>query len=896
MDTISAAGLGTIREALSQLRATLETSPLGAELIDSQGRVIFANQAYFRIFRSPPQRADGMPWIKRYPGDCRLAAEEQWLNAKLGRPVGGVQIEHRQDGVPRRIRFHMDRLKLPDFPPLWIRYSEDLSEAKVDKPNQVERESEVFGFLADQLPILVWRTDTNHHCDYVNSYWHEFTGATPQSHLGWGWMDFLHPEDRQTLKSAIESGSQEDLDYRLRRHDGVYRWFTDRSRPITNERGETTGYIGVCLDVTESVEQRETSRRRKRQLLAMVHHCPGVAIQWFDRSGTIQLWNGAAEQLFGFTAEEAIGRTFGELIHTPEEFQQLLQTLSHIEKTGQAVGPAEYHFQRRDGTRGTCLSTIFLIPSEVEEPTFCCMDVDITERKRTELALQESESKFRTLAENFPDAVFILDPSDPDLPLKIQFANRAVESIHGYRPEELIGQSLAKMLDHPQTAACVPDRVAQIREGKVIRFDATHIHRDGHLIPMSVTAGVIPWDGKRMIVGINRDMTLQRSAEEAAREGDARFRSAFYSSAMGMAIVGIDGRFLDANTSLCRMLGYSLEELKKLGFPAITHPDDVQRDLASIPRMIRGEIPYYAVEKRYRAKEGHDVPIQLTVALVRTSDGQPAYFVSQMLDLTERKQLEQELIQNQRLSIMRQMASGISHDFNNLLTVILGYCETLLEQPDTTEAQRNLILPIRESGNHASRMIRQLIAFSRRQPLLIERIDLNAVIRRTELMLRGILRGRVRVELKLADNLPTILADPVQIDQILINLAVNARDAMPEGGGFLVQTETVVSPEKPSETAPPSSTGTTVETWVRLRVSDTGQGIPPDVLPHIFEPFYTTKGEGKGHGLGLSVVHGIVTQCGGTIRVASEPGQGCLFEIDLPAAVSSTASQRWEAP
>jgi hypothetical protein len=152
------------------------------------------------------------------------------------------------------------------------------------------------------------------------------------------------------------------------------------------------------------------------------------------------------------------------------------------------------------------------------------------------------------------------------------------------------------------------------------------------------------------------------------------------------------------------------------------------------------------------------------------------------------------------------------------------------------------------------------------------------------------------VELELADNLPHVLADPVQIDQILINLAINARDAMPEGGEFLVETMVVVSSGKTSEGAARSSSEGAAETWVRLRVSDTGQGIPPDVLPHIFEPFYTTKGEGKGHGLGLSVVHGIVTQCGGTVRVASEPGQGCLFEIDLPAAVSSTASQRWEAP
>ncbi len=883
---------------LADYQAFLETVPAGVELLDSDGRVIYANGEYFRIFGCPPRRSEGSPWLQRFQNHNLMEATRQWEGVQRGESIEGEQTEQTYDGSQITIRYRFCQLNkgtAKTAPRLFVRYSQKIPSPGTGKTPECAAGSPCIA-LIEQLPIIAWAADARHNCTYVNAFWYQFTGAGPDEHLGQGWLSFIHPEDLEKIRTACVRDATTDLQYRIRGKDGEYRWFLEYSLPCINETGQIDGFTGICIDTTDSLRESRISIERKKQLRAMVEHAPGVAIQWFDRTGRIQLWNAASSQMFGFTAEEAIGKTFAELIHTPAEFDCLLKTLEEILQTGQSIGPNEYQFHRKEGSTGTCLSTLFRIPSHDDQPLFCCMDIDITERIRTENALRESEAKFRTLAKNFPDAIFILDPDDSQLPLKIAFANDAVRKIHGYEPEELIGQSLARKIDDVPTADQVPERITRLRKGEVLRFEATHIHRDGHTIPMSVTASMIPWDGKMMLLGINRDMSLQKAAEEARQESEARFRSAFYSSSTGMAIVSLKGEFLDANTSLCRMLGYSLEELTATSFPAITHPTEVDRDVHAMKRLIRGEIPFYTTEKRYRHHDGSYIPIYVSAALVRNSHGEPAYFVSQMLDLTEKKRLEQELIQNQRLSVMKQMASGLSHDFNNLITVILGYCETLLIRPDTTDQQRSLILPIREAGHHASRMIRQLIAFSRKQPVAFERINLNSIVRSMEMMIRGILRQNFVLDLRLAELLPNIMADPVQIDQILVNLAINARDAMPEGGTFTIKTEWVSSHADHPQLIRSTKTVVQANDLVRLSVSDTGTGIPKDLIPRIFEPFFTTKGEGQGHGLGLSVVHGIVNQAGGTIRVFSEPGNGTTFEIDLPACVGPISPDRPEAP
>lgn len=883
---------------LADYKSFLETVPAGVELLDADGRVIYANGEYFRIFGCPPRRSEGSPWLQRFQNHNIEVARLQWEGVQRDEEIEGEQTEQTYDGSQITIRYRFCQLHRANGDTTlryFVRYSQQVPAVSSCEPPACTSDSPCAP-LVEQLPIIAWAADAKHNCTYVNTFWHQFTGAGEDEHLGQGWLSFIHPDDLEKIRTACERDATSDLQYRIRRKDGEYRWFLEYSQPCRNEAGQIDGYTGICIDTTESLLESRISVKRKKQLRAMVEHAPGVAVQWFDREGRIQLWNAASTQMFGFTAEETIGKTYAELIHTPAEFECLLRTLNEILETGQSIGPNEYQFHRKDGTTGTCLSTLFQIPSYDEQPLFCCMDIDITERIQTENALRESEAKFRTLAKNFPDAIFILDPDDSQLLLKIAFANDAVRTIHGYEPEELIGQSLAKKIDDVPTADQVPERISRIRKGEVFRFEATHIHRDGHTIPMSVTACMIPWDGKMMLLGINRDMTLQKAAEEAQRESEARFRSAFHSSATGMAIVSLKGEFLDANTSLCRMLGYSHEELTATSFPAISHPTEIDRDVHAMKRLIRGEIPFYTTEKRYRRYDGSYIPTYISAALVRNSHGEPAYFVSQMLDLSEKKRLEQELIQNQRLSVMRQMASGLSHDFNNLVSIILGYCETLLVRPDTTDQQRSLILPIREAGHHASRMIRQLIAFSRKQPVAFERINLNSIIRSMEMMIRGILRQNFVLDLRLAELLPNIMADPLQIDQILVNLAINARDAMPKGGTFAIKTEWVSSHADYPQSIRTTETVVQANDLVRISVSDTGTGIPKDLIPQIFEPFFTTKGEGQGYGLGLSVVHGIVNQAGGTIRVFSELGKGTTFEIDLPACVGPIAPDLPEAP
>ena len=383
-------------------------------------------------------------------------------------------------------------------------------------------------------------------------------------------------------------------------------------------------------------------------------------------------------------------------------------------------------------------------------------------------------------------------------------------------------------------------------------------------------------------------MQIYRARKQTA-EREELFKLISENVADLIAVVSVDGKRAYNSPSYERVLGYSTEELRKTSAFEQIHPDDraqVMEAADEAKRTGRGR----RVEYRIRHKYGNWIPLESTASVVRDAHGKIEKLVIVNRDITERKQLEEQLRLSQKIEAIGRLSGGIAHDFNNLLGVIIGYTEALQKRLKPEDPSREAIDEIQRAGKRAASLTQQLLAFSRKQVLAPSVLDMNEIAREAEKMLGRLIGEHIQLSLVLADSLGRVKADRTQIEQVILNLAVNARDAMPRGGKLTIETANVEWRE--SDSARPRYL--TPGSYVLLKVADTGCGMSPDVQAHIFEPFFTTKEKGKGTGLGLATAYGVVKQSGGYILVQSEVGRGTAFEVYLPrvAAAENTDVRR----
>ena len=380
---------------------------------------------------------------------------------------------------------------------------------------------------------------------------------------------------------------------------------------------------------------------------------------------------------------------------------------------------------------------------------------------------------------------------------------------------------------------------------------------------------------------------VEERAAQALQESESRFRAIFEQAAIGMADSSLDARFIRLNQRFCEIMGYSREELLGLTFREITHPDDLARDEQLVAQLLRGELSSFTVEKRYLRKNGDVVWANLMVSLLRSPSEDPLHFVAVVEDITgqkraeeERRHLESQLLQAQKMESVGRLAGGVAHDFNNHLAVINGYCAMLLDEMGPGDALREPVDEILLAGNRAATLTQQLLAFSRKQVAEPRVISLNDVVAEAGKMLSRLIGDDIEIVTHFDAGLGSVVADPSQMNQVLMNMAINARDAMPKGGRIIIGTSNTDLDEGYAA----QHAGVAAGPYVLLSITDTGAGMTQEVVQHIFEPFFTTKDTGVGTGLGLSTVYGIVKQAGGWIWVYSEPGKGSTFKVYLPRA------------
>jgi two-component system, cell cycle sensor histidine kinase and response regulator CckA len=369
-----------------------------------------------------------------------------------------------------------------------------------------------------------------------------------------------------------------------------------------------------------------------------------------------------------------------------------------------------------------------------------------------------------------------------------------------------------------------------------------------------------------------------RRTKEALQETEQRLRIVFNESPLGIALVNLDGHPFLSNPALQKILGYTGEELSRMRFTDYTHPDDCAVDLELFQQLIRSARQSYQIEKRFIRKDGNVVCARLSVGSAREAAGHVSFAIGMVEDITERRHLEAQFIEAQKMDVIGQLAAGVAHDFNNILAVIMGYCDLIAAGLGPDSPLSKYAEEIRHSSERAARLTHQLLVFSRKETVQAVVLDLNAVVRDLDKMLRRLINEHIEMTVVSNKDLGRIKADSGYIGQVVMNLVINARDAMPDGGKLTVATSNVTLDENDARAHKKAKPGN----YVMLSVKDTGTGMTDEVKAHLFEAFFTTKPLGKGTGLGLATCQTIVEQCAGHICFSSEVGKGTTFKIYFP--------------
>ena len=574
---------------------------------------------------------------------------------------------------------------------------------------------------------------------------------------------------------------------------------------------------------------------------------------------------------------EMLGRKPGDIIGRPvEEFMFSEDLPAHRERMARRHNKQgdvyQHRFRRPDGSEvWTFVSATAVLDEQGEFNGSFAMFTDITAHKQAEEALRLQSM----VLDQIQDHVVVTD-----LQGTITYVNDAECRSFQHTREQLLGQSIESFGDDPSRGASQHEIIEETLAHGEWRGEVVNFTPDKQELYLDCRTRVVRNDQGTPVAmcEISTDITERKRAEDALRESEHRFRSYFELPLVGIAMTSPEKGWMEVNDRLCEILGYPREELTQMTWFQITHPEDLAADQEQFSRVQSGQMDAYSLEKRFIRKDGQMVYTDLSVRCVRKKSGEIDYFVALIQDITGRKALETQLQQAQKMDSVGRLAGGVAHDFNNMLSVILGHVEVALDQVDKAHPVHADLEEIAKAAERSAGLTRQLLAFARKQTVTPKVLDLNETVLGMLKMLQRLIGESIRLNWRPSETLWAVHMDPSQLDQILANLCVNARDAITDIGQLTIETRNASFNEEYCT----HHQGFMPGEYVRLAVSDNGRGMEEEMLAHIFEPFFTTKGVGEGTGLGLATVYGIVQQNNGFISVRSEPGMGTAFEVFFP--------------
>jgi two-component system, cell cycle sensor histidine kinase and response regulator CckA len=650
----------------------------------------------------------------------------------------------------------------------------------------------------------------------------------------------------------------------------------------------TKDFFEANKQLAEEVAERkraEEATRRQTELLELTHDSISVC----DMEGRILYWNSGAAEQYGWPVEEAMGKMIHDLLKT--QFPLPLDEIkAGLLKTGYWEG--ELIHAKRNGSQIIAASRWALQKDGHGNPIAILeINNNITEKKHLEAALAKRERYFRNVVEQATDGIFIHDIDGR----MVDCNRRAYESL-GYTRDELL-QMRVSDFDADFSEKKDVNVWQQLKTGQIFAIEGVHRRKDGSTFPVEIRVALFDPGEPKMIIGIVRDVTERKRAEDVLRESEERLRAAINVAQIGIFDHDQRTDTIHWSPQQREIHGWGPEEPVSLSaFLDLVHPDDRESIAEAVRRAhdpAGGGI--WGVEHRIIRRDGSLRWLKERSQTFFEGTGaarRPVRTIGAVLDITDRKRVEEEqeklqaqLLQAQKMESIGRLAGGVAHDFNNMLGVIMGRVEMTLKQLNPTEPLYHNLQEIQKAAHRSADLTRQLLAFARKQPISPKVLDLNETLLGMLKMLRRLIGEDIELVWVPGAKLWKVKIDPAQIDQILANLAVNARDAISGTGSITLRTNNVVLDAGYCADHP----GCVLGEYVLLAVSDTGAGMTREVLDHLFEPFFTTKEVGKGTGLGLATVYGVVKQNNGFIEAASEPGKGTAFKIYLPCAEGEEA-------
>ena len=682
---------------------------------------------------------------------------------------------------------------------------------------------------------------------------------------------------------------------------------------LHDANGKPIGFQGVVRDISQRTQVKKDLIKSEAKYRNILENMEEYYLET-DLQGNFIFFNDSLCRMLGYAREELQNINYRKII-PPEQHQYIFELSNEVYRTGETKKIIHHTVLTKDGSIRHIERSIVLMRSATGGPIgFSGIGRDVTQRLEAEWIIQKNERHLRLITDNIRDIIWTMD-----FDLQFTYLSPSVLHITGFTPEQVMKVSLKSLLP-PEPDMMLEQMLAKelnqelareasgepIDKNKTVSFELQILRKTGEYfwaenrISFNRDENGKPFE----IVGVTRDISERKKAEEALRESEKRYRMIVENMSDAIATLDLNLQYTYQSPSIERITGYSLEELKNLSAKERLTPES-----AAIAEKMLLEALNHESQKRSRRfrtqtleveayhKNGGTVWLEITANFTRNENGEVTGILITSKDISERRKtaqekekLEKRLLQAQKMETIGRLAGGIAHDFNNMLSVILGYADLAKLHLPGNHPVLDDIAEIKKAAIRSRDITTQLLAFSRKQIISPKVIDLNEMITHTNKALVSLIGEDIHLTCHLEDHLQLVRIDPTQIEQILMNLAVNARDAMPGGGMLTVATKNILADDYYCE----RYEGLTPGHYACLSVSDNGIGMDQEILQNIFEPFFTNKETGKGTGLGLATVYGIVKQNNGVINVYSEPGYGTTFNIYLPATTMEKNVQ--EAP
>ena len=881
-----------LRASEVQYRALFSGSADGVSVVHD-GRLVAVNQAACDICGRSRDAIIGLQ-----PADLVVEEDRATLRERLEAVLRGERLEmpftyrsSRPDGSIRLVELHSSPITWDGRPAVQSVLRDVTERRAAEEALRVSEEQyrTLFDRSADGVAVLLdgrLVAANQALCDIMGMPADEVIGRNPH--------DLLVEEDKPPARERMAQlvhGNRVDASamFRLRRPDGSLRRVAVRSTPV---RWQGRPAIQSILhDVTERVAAEEALRENESRYRAVVE-AQTELVNRFLPDGTITFCNDALCRYLGKTRDEMIGWSYFPML--PDEDRKRLRAALASTTPESPIAEIEHTITLPSGeSRWMHWTNRGIFDGDGRVTEYQAVGRDVTQRRQAEEALRQSEVTYREIFNAVHDMLFVHDVESGDV---VDMNQRAVEA-YGFGLDELdaLNAFFRNRTDEPYAFA---DQMQWLRraadEGpQLFEWQATDRHGRPFWVEVGVRRARIA--GTERLLAVLRDVAERKAAEEALRRSKEDYHRLFAQNIDGIA-VHVGRTIVQANRAFADILGVPADSLLGRDGMDFMHPDECDTAAIRMARRMNGE-PQPTVPSRYRLLRPDGTPrlVELVSQAVEWKGMEALQTI--VRDVSEQVQLEEQLRQAMKMEAVGQLAGGIAHDFNNLMTGILCHAGLLRSEPSVTETIRETAGLIEGAARRAAELTSQLLGFARRGKQQDVPVDLVATVETSINLLSRSLDTAVAVRSEFQQPEAYVRGDPVQVEQVILNLAMNARDAMPDGGTLTLAVEPCEIGDEPSDGGRRGRSGR----FVVLAVTDTGVGIPKDQQSRVFEPFFTTKPLGKGTGMGLAMVYGIVRNHGGWIDVESEPGQGTTFRVYLPAAeapaaAGDTAADTPEAP